>query len=94
MNKLLSILQLFKKGHVVANAELWKKRQITATVLGGVFVAVIQLLKAYGVDIPIDDETATALAAGTIAVINWILTIISSDKVGITIAEEFISNAQ
>lgn len=84
MNKILSIWLLFKKGHVVAEPELWKKGQITATVLGGIFIALVQVLNSFGVDLPMSEDAATAIAAGVIAVVNWVLTIISSDKVGVT----------
>lgn len=95
MNKLLAIWQLFKKGHVVADPTAWKQKQITVTVLGGVIIAAIQVGNAFGLELPIDEETATAIAGGVIALINWVLTVTTTDKIGISSEQvQTESNAQ
>ena len=83
MNKLLAIWQLFKQGNSVADAAAWKNRQISVTVLAGVILAVINVLSSFGLSVPIDVETANAIAGGVIAVVNVVLTLTTSDKVGI-----------
>lgn len=83
MNKLFALLTLFRKGNVVADPSLWKKRQVEATMLGGVIVAGIQVLQAFGVDLPITADDATALAAGMLVLINACLTYVTTDKIGI-----------
>ena len=83
MNKLLAIWQLFKQGSSVADAAAWKNRQISVTVLAGVILAVINVLSSFGLSVPIDVETANAIAGGVIAVVNVVLTLTTSDKVGI-----------
>lgn len=83
MNKLLAIWQLFKQGNSVADAAAWKKRQISVTVLAGVILAVINVLSSFSLSVPIDVETANAVAGGVIAVVNVVLTLTTSDKVGI-----------
>lgn len=83
MNKLLALLTLFRKGNAVADPSLWKKRQVEATMLGGVIVAGIQVLQAFGVDLPITADDATALAAGMLVLINACLTYVTTDKIGI-----------
>lgn len=83
MNKLLAFWNLFKVGSSVTNPELWKKRQITVTVLGAVVLAVVNLVASFGYALPIDTETANAIAGGILAVINVILTITTTDKVGV-----------
>ncbi len=83
MNKLLAIWQLFKQGSSVADAAAWKNRQISVTVLAGVILAVINVLSSFGLSVPIDVETANAVAGGVIAVVNVVLTLTTSDKVGI-----------
>ena len=83
MNKLLAIWQLFKQGNSVADATAWKNRQISVTVLAGVILAAINVLSSFGLSVPIDVETANAIAGGVIAVVNVVLTLTTSDKVGI-----------
>lgn len=84
MNKVSALWQLFKVGQVVAEPEKWKRRQITVTVLGAVVLAVVNLLAAFGMSIPIDTETANAIAGGVLAIVNVILTLTTTDKIGVT----------
>lgn len=88
MSKLQALWNLFKQGQVIADAALWKNRQIKATVLAGVLLAVVNLASAFGYAIPIDVETSNAIAAGVIAVVNTVLTVITTDKVGFTEKEQ------
>ena len=83
MNKLLPILLLFKQGHAVADPKVWKNRQITITALGAFLVALFQVLKAFGVEIPVDEEIANTIAAGVLAVFNIVLTLVTTDKIGL-----------
>lgn len=83
MNKIQALWCLFKQGQVVADPSKWKTRQITATVLAGVILAAVNALAAFGYSLPIDVETANAIAAGIIAVINVVFTITTTDKIGI-----------
>jgi len=83
MNKILAIIDLFRKGSVVSDPAKWKNRQITATVLAGVIVAIVNVIAAFGVSIPMDIETANAIAAGIIGIVNVVLTVTTTDKIGI-----------
>lgn len=83
MNKLLAIWELFKQGNAVANPQLWKTHQINATILGACILALINVFSAFGLSIPVDAATANAIAGGVIAVVNVVLTLTTSDKVGI-----------
>ena len=83
MSKLFSLLGLFRQGVAVSDPKKWKERQITATVLAGVVLAVVNVLGAFGYALPIDTETANAIAAGIIAIVNVILSITTTDKVGL-----------
>ena len=80
--KLSGFWSLFKAGQEVANAEKWKSHQITATMLAAVFMALVNVLKGYGYDLPITNEVAMEIAGGFIAVVNVILTTITSKRVG------------
>lgn len=87
MSKILAVWDLFKHGQVVADAKSWKNRQITATVLAGVILAVVNTAAAFGYSIPVDMETANAIAAGIIAVVNVVLTVTTTDKIGLDSGE-------
>ena len=81
--KLKSFYALFEQGKAVANPAAWKAHQINATMLGGLFIAAVQLLKAFGYDLPIDSDTATSIAAGVIAAVNVVLTVTTSKSIGL-----------
>lgn len=83
MGKFLALIKLFRVGGVVADPAAWKRRQITVTVLAPVIVAAIAVLRAYGVNVPISDDDAATLAGALIVVVNVVLTLTTSDKVGI-----------
>lgn len=83
MNKIKAFWDLFKAGQSVAEPAKWKSRQVTATVLAAVILAVVNLLAAFGVMIPVDTETANLIAGGLIAIVNVILTITTTEKIGV-----------
>lgn len=83
MNKMIALLSLFRKGAVVAEPSVWKNRQVTATVLGGIIIAFVNVLAAFGYAIPIGVDAANAIAAGIIAIVNVVLTITTTDKIGL-----------
>lgn len=83
LQKTANVLALLNKGQSVADPAKWKSRQITATMLAGVVVALANLAKSFGVDLPIDTETAEAIAVTTLVVVNGVLTITTSKTVGI-----------
>lgn len=82
LGKLKVVLDLFRRGNAVADPVMWKQRQITATMLAGLFIAASQAAKVFGYDFPMDSETATVIGAGIIGVVNWVLTIVTSKKIG------------
>ena len=73
---------LLQKGKAVADPAKWKSRQITATMLTGVIWAVIQAAEAFGYAIPVDEATVDSVAVGVLASVNWVLTLSTSEKVG------------
>lgn len=82
LDKLKGLWNLMQAGKAVADPALWKSRQITVTMLVAVLMAVVQLAKGFGYELPIDENTATAIAGGFLAVINVVLTLSTSDKIG------------
>jgi hypothetical protein len=83
MNKLIALLDLFRKGNAVADQALWKNRQIKATLLLPTFGALIAVLRAFGLEVPLDDTQITQLVTGLVVLLNLVLTLTSSDKVGL-----------
>lgn len=82
MQKLISLLALFKHGSAVADPQLWKQRQINATVVAAFLVAIANTAKAFGYDFEFDLEQANAIAVGIVALTNFVLTCTTSDKIG------------
>ena len=73
---------LLQKGKVVADPAKWKSRQITATMLTGVIWAAIQVAETFGYVISVDEATVDSVAVGVLAAVNWVLTLSTSEKVG------------
>lgn len=82
IKKIKASMVLLKKGKAVADPKKWKTHQITATTLTAVIWAAFNAAAAWGYDVPIDEETVDAAALGIIAVVNWLLTVSTSEKVG------------
>jgi len=83
VNKVQSVLNLFKQGYSVANPTAWKTGQISSTVLAGVILAAVNTASAFGVAIPITPEVANLVAAGIITAVNLVLTVVTTDKIGL-----------
>ena len=82
IKKAKAAITLLQKGKAVSDPAKWKARQITATALTGVFWAAIQAAEAFGYAIPVDEATVDAVAVGTLALVNWVFTLSTSEKVG------------
>ena len=83
MQRISSIWALLRVGKKVSDPAKWKNRQITATALTAAIWAAIHAASAWGVDIPADAETVDAIAVAAIGVVNVVLTISTSDTVGL-----------
>lgn len=82
LDKLKGLWNLMQAGKAVADPALWKTRQITVTMIVAVLMALVQLAKGFGYELPIDENTATAIAGGLLAIVNVVLTLSTSEKVG------------
>jgi len=82
IKKAKAAITLLQKGKAVSDPAKWKSRQITATALTGVFWAAIQAAEAFGYALPVDEATVDAVAVGTLALVNWVFTLSTSEKVG------------
>lgn len=83
MDKVMALVNLFRVGGSVADPVAWKTGQITATVLGTVMIALADVARAFGLPVPLGPAEFNGLAAGAIAVVNVVLTLVTSEKVGV-----------
>lgn len=83
INKIKIILDVFNKGQAVANPEAWKKGQITTNVIVCFIWALINVSNAYGYNISVDKDFVDGFSIASLTIINWIITIVSSEKIGI-----------
>ncbi|QIB67191.1 hypothetical protein [Kineobactrum salinum] len=81
--KMKAVLVLLKVGRVVIDPAKWKRRQISASILITAIWALADTARAFGYEIPVDGETVDALAVGLLAVVNWVLTLTTTDKLGL-----------
>ena len=81
--KIKALMGLLKVGRSVADPAKWKARQITVTALTGAIWAAIQAAEAFGYAIPVDEQTVDSAAVGVLAIANWVLTLSTSEKVGV-----------
>ena len=82
IKKAKAAFTLLQKGKAVSDPAKWKSRQMTATALTGVFWAAIQAAEAFGYALPVDEATVDSVAVGVLALVNWVLTLSTSEKVG------------
>lgn len=83
MEKLMSFFSLFRKGSEVADPTKWKKHQVSANMVGGVILAIVAVARSYGYKLPIDDATALTIGGGIVAIVNVVLTVVTSTKAGL-----------
>lgn len=79
MNRVIALVNLFRKGVEVSRPGAWKNAQI----LAGLIMAIAMTVKAWGYDTYLTEEQALSIAVGTAALADVILTLITSKKVGI-----------
>lgn len=83
LQKIKAAWEVLQLGKSLTDPQKWKRKQIEVTALGGLFIGVAQLAKMFNYDICLDEDTATAIAAGVIGVANWYFTLATSTKVGV-----------
>ena len=81
MNKLMAIWSLIGQGRQVADPVFWKKVQsVGQPALASLLIGIIAILKGTKYEIQIDDATLGLIAGGLFAVVNWVLTHITTSK--------------
>lgn len=87
MGKLLALLNVYRKGCIVANPVAWKHGQITASVITGLLAAIVAACKTFGYQLPVTDDQLLSIGGIVVAIaglfLNPTATVVSSDKVGL-----------
>lgn len=83
MKRLFAFFDVLRRGAAVSDPALWKNRSGLAIALAGLIAALVQLAKAYGHELPLDEDGITAIAGGLSVVIGLFVTYATSDKVGL-----------
>ncbi len=81
-----AFFEAFKQGKELANAKAWKNRQFVTNHIIALMMACGVIAQAFGYYIPVDQATLTEAVGGGFAiwnVINSILVVVTSTKVGI-----------
>lgn len=81
--KAKALWDLMHKGRMVANPAAWKKGQIQASMIVALIWAAVHTAEAFGYGVPIGSETVDAVAVGLLALVSWLLTVATSEKVGL-----------
>jgi hypothetical protein len=83
MEKLLALLDLFRKGESVANPAAWKNGSIGLMVLVPALLALDRVGVAFGFPLGIDGQVAADLSAGLLAAVGVFSHVVTSDKIGL-----------
>ncbi len=83
MKKLISLIDLFRKGSEVADPALWKNRGAAVIAVTALIYALLQLAKAYGYEIDLSSEDVGGIAVGVVTLVSLLITYVTSSKVGI-----------
>ncbi len=82
--KIKALYQLLQKGKQVENPAFWKGIQSKVQpVIAAIIIAVVSLLKGTKYELPVDDHMAFVAAGVIFGFVNWVLTTITSKKVGL-----------
>lgn len=87
IEKLKALYAVFTAGQMVAHPVLWKKRQISAGMLAGLFGAVVALAKTFGYSIPLTDDQLLQIGGACVALLglfNGGVTVATTDKLGMS----------
>ena len=83
MGKLVALWRVFRKGEAVANPAAWKAGQIGVTAVAALLAALAQAAAAFGLEVPVDENQFAAVAGGAVAVVNIVLTVATTRKIGL-----------
>jgi hypothetical protein len=83
IKKVKAGMELMKAGKRVSDPVKWKTRQIEASALVAVIWAGVNAAAAFGVEVPVNAEIIDGLAVAILAVVNVVLTVTTTNKIGL-----------
>jgi hypothetical protein len=86
MNKFALFFNAFQKGQMLSNSAVWKDYTIASNAVLAFLAAMLPLLSSFGVVLDLEPgtlESMTGILVTLITVGNGIMTVVTSDKVGI-----------
>lgn len=83
MDKFFDLVNLFRKGDAVSNPEAWKDAANAASLLVPLLTAIVKVLGDFGYGLKLTPEQAVSIAGGVVAVVQFVISNISSAKSGI-----------
>jgi uncharacterized membrane protein len=83
IKKLKAGMELFKAGKRVQDPAKWKARQIESSAIVAVLWAAVNTAVAFGIEVPVNAEIIDGLAVALLAVVNVVLTVTTTNKIGL-----------
>jgi len=83
IKKIKSGMELMKAGKRVSDPVKWKTRQIEASALVAVMWGAVNAASAFGVEVPVNAEIIDGLAVAILSIVNVVLTITTTNKIGL-----------
>lgn len=85
MNPITALIAILNQGSTVANPKAWQTGQVTANIIGGLLLAIVNALPAFHIAIPfqIDQTTANGIGAGILAIVNVAMSAASHPHIGL-----------
>lgn len=79
----MNIFTIFDATKTVLNPKAWKKGQVRVNQVISVLAAVLLAAKGLGYDLHMDDATVAAIGTGLFSLLNWVFTVVTTDKIDI-----------
>jgi predicted membrane protein len=83
LKKIKAGMALMKAGRRVQDPAKWKARQIEASAIVAVLWAAVNAAAAFGVEVPVNAEIVDGLAVAILSIVNLVLTVITTNKIGL-----------
>jgi uncharacterized membrane protein len=84
IKKIKAGMELMKAGKRVKDPAKWKARQIETSAIVAVLWGAVNSAAAFGVEIPVNAEIIDGLAVAILAVVNVVLTVTTTNKIGLS----------
>lgn len=81
--KIKAGMELMKAGKRVSDPVKWKTRQIEASALVAVMWGAVNAASAFGVEVPVNAEIIDGLAVAILSIVNVVLTVTTTNKIGL-----------